>query len=83
MLQSKTKCSYGMVEAGNLYNVTIQFTIYGTRYLMTTVIGSFITQLFKSFKFRNGGRMSDENHVILEFKYLKNKKMVETSCRKC
>ena len=41
------------------------------------------TGLFKSFEFGNGSRMSDKNHVILEFKYLKNKKMVETSCRKC
>ena len=30
--------------------------------------------LFKSFKFGNGSRMSDENLVILEFKYLQNKK---------
>ena len=32
------------------------------------------TWLFKSFKFGNGSRMSDENLVILEFKYLQNKK---------
>ena len=31
-------------------------------------------QLFKSFEFGNGSRMSDENLVILEFKYLQNKK---------
>ena len=30
--------------------------------------------LFKSFKFGNGSRMSDKNLVILEFKYLQNKK---------
>ena len=30
--------------------------------------------LFKSFEFGNGSRMSDKNHVILEFKYLQNKK---------
>ena len=33
-----------------------------------------ITRLFKSFAFGNGSRMSDENLVILEFKYLQNKK---------
>ena len=32
------------------------------------------TQLFKSFEFGNGSRISDENLVILEFKYLQNKK---------
>ena len=30
--------------------------------------------LFKSFEFGNGSGMSDENLVILEFKYLQNKK---------
>ena len=30
--------------------------------------------LFKSFEFGNGSRMSDKNLVILEFKYLQNKK---------
>ena len=30
--------------------------------------------LLKSFEFGNGSRMSDENLVILEFKYLQNKK---------
>ena len=34
---------------------------------------AFPTQLFKSFEFGNGSRMSDENLVILEFKYLQNK----------
>ena len=33
-----------------------------------------LSRLFQSFKFGNGSKMSDENHVILEFKYLKNKK---------
>ena len=33
-----------------------------------------VTQLFKSFEFGNGSRMSDENFVLLEFKYLQNKK---------
>ena len=32
------------------------------------------SRLFKSFKFGNGSRISDENLVILEFKYLQNKK---------
>ena len=32
------------------------------------------SQLLKSFEFGNGSRMSDENLVILEFKYLQNKK---------
>ena len=31
-------------------------------------------RLFQSFKFGNGKRMSDENLVILEFKYFQNKK---------
>ena len=31
-------------------------------------------RLFKSFEFGNGSRLSDENLVILEFKYLQNKK---------
>ena len=30
--------------------------------------------LFKSFEFGKGSRISDENLVILEFKYLQNKK---------
>ena len=30
--------------------------------------------VFKSFEFGNGSRMSDENLVIIEFKYLQNKK---------
>ena len=30
--------------------------------------------LFKSFEFGNGSRISDENLVILKFKYLQNKK---------
>ena len=33
-----------------------------------------ITRLFKSFEFRNGSRISNEKLVILEFKYLQNKK---------
>ena len=33
-----------------------------------------LPRLFKSFEFGNGSRMSDENLVILEFKYLQNKK---------
>ena len=32
------------------------------------------SRLFKSFEFRNGSRMSDKKLVILEFKYLQNKK---------
>ena len=37
-------------------------------------IWSFITRLFKSFEFGNGSRMSEENLVTLEFKYLQNEK---------
>ena len=33
-----------------------------------------VSRLFSSFEFGNGSRMSDENLVILEFKYLQNKK---------
>ena len=33
-----------------------------------------LTRLFRSFEFGNRSRMSDENLVILEFKYLQNKK---------
>ena len=36
--------------------------------------GNEIAQLFKSFKFGNGSRMSDKKLVILEFKYLQNTK---------
>ena len=32
------------------------------------------SQLFKSFEFGNGNRISEEKLVILEFKYLQNKK---------
>ena len=32
------------------------------------------SRLFKSFEFGNGSRISDENLVILEFKYLQYKK---------
>ena len=38
-------------------------------------VGYFImARLFKSFEFGNGSRMSDKNLVMLEFKYLQNKK---------
>ena len=33
----------------------------------------YMSRLFKSFEFGNGSRMSDEDLVILEFKYLQNK----------
>ena len=33
-----------------------------------------IPRLFKSFEFGNGSRISGENLVVLEFKYLQNKK---------
>ena len=33
-----------------------------------------LLRLFKSFEFGNGSRMSNEKLVILEFKYLQNKK---------
>ena len=33
--------------------------------------------LFKSFEFGNGSRISDENLVILKFKYLQNKKWLK------
>ena len=33
-----------------------------------------LTWLFKSFEFGNGSRISDGNLIILEFKYLQNKK---------
>ena len=33
-----------------------------------------LTRLFKSFEFGNGSRISDEKLVLLEFKYLQNKK---------
>ena len=36
---------------------------------------SALSRLFKSFEFGNGSRMSDENLVMLEFKYLQNKKL--------
>ena len=32
------------------------------------------TQLFKSFEFGNGSRMHNKKPVLLEFKYLQNKK---------
>ena len=38
--------------------------------------------LFKSLKFGNGSTMSDEKPVVLEVKYLHNKKMIETWCEK-
>ena len=41
---------------------------------MDPVVTGSYTQLLKSFKFGNGSRMSDKNLVILEFKYLQNKK---------
>ena len=40
-------------------------------------------RLFKSFKFGNGSRISDEKLVILESKYLSlEQKMLERSCKK-
>ena len=38
---------------------------------------------FQIIKFGNGSIISDENLVILEFKYLPNKKMIETRYKKC
>ena len=43
-------------------------------YLKISLNNVHIPQLFKSFEFGNGCRMSDENLVILEFNYLQNKK---------
>ena len=45
-----------------------------TRWRETGVQCSYVSRLFKSFEFGNGSRISDENLVILEFKYLQNKK---------
>ena len=39
------------------------------------------TRLFKSIKFRNGYRISDEKCVKLEFKYLQNKKWQKQAVR--
>ena len=39
------------------------------------------TWLFKSFKFESGGRMSDKNLVILEFKYVQNKKWLNPAVK--
>ena len=38
---------------------------------------------FQIIEFGNGSIISDESLVILEFKYLPNKKMIETRCKKC
>ena len=38
------------------------------------VISISTPRLFKSFEFGNGSRISDEKLVLLEFKYLQNKK---------
>ena len=43
-------------------------------YVICVLILANIARLFKSFEFGNGSRMSDKNLVILEFKYLQNKK---------
>ena len=37
--------------------------------------------MFKSFEFGNGGRMFDEQPVVLEFKYLQNKKWQEQAVK--
>ena len=47
-----------------------------TNFSVFTMCGHENTQLFKSFEFGNGSRMSDKKLTILEFKYLLNKKMV-------
>ena len=39
-------------------------------------------RLFKSFKIENGSRISDKKLVILEFKYIQDKKMAEKSYKK-
>ena len=38
-------------------------------------------QLFKSFEFGNGSRMSNKNLAILEFKYLQNKKWLKKAIK--
>ena len=49
------------------------FTNFFQNYWITTEVIN-ITWLFKSIKFGSGSRISDEKRVILEFKYLQNKK---------
>ena len=43
-------------------------------FIPATYLPTQSSQLFKSLEFGNGSRMFDENLVILEFKYLQNKK---------
>ena len=64
MLSLITFFIIGMVH---LYLVRGMFINVNLMNLMTS-------RLFKSFEFGNGSRMSDENLVILESKYLQNKK---------
>ena len=66
--------------------VELCFSILCNAFLLKSVISSHnspvikvpwstvVSRLLKSFEFGNGSRMSDENLVILEFKYLQNKK---------
>ena len=56
----------GGVFEGGYPNINAHYDFFG--------VSNISPQLFKSFKFGNGSRMSDENLVILEFKYLQNKK---------
>ena len=49
------------------------FTNFIQNYWITTEVIN-ITWLFKSIKFGSGSRISNEKRVILEFKYLQNKK---------
>ena len=54
-----------------IHSVQIIFEDFFTE---AVILADVNTRLFKSFKFGNGSRMSDEKLVILEFKYLQNKK---------
>ena len=56
----------------NLFLSQVMFSVKIVSFPGKTAVQQ--TQLFKSFEFGNGSRMSDENLVILEFKYLQNKK---------
>ena len=50
-------------------------------YLLSFINIFFFSWLFKLFKFGNGNRMSYENLVILEFKYLQNKKWLKQAVK--
>ena len=62
----------GQTEKDTMKIKSVKKKLPATKVEILTFIST--TRFFKPFEFGNGSRISDKNLVILEFKYLQNKK---------